>query len=280
MAHLNVFALIPARRLLSLALAGGLLIGCASAPQVDIPTTVPELRPGILIGYLPRAALPDSLALLPPPPAPGSPAQAADEAAFLAAVPLRGSPRWNLAASDANLVFPKAADAFACALNAPIGPEATPNLYMLLRRSLTDAGLATYAAKDHYKRTRPFVANKAPTCTPNEEPMLSKDGSYPSGHSSLGWAWALILTEVAPERTNQLLERGQAFGQSRVICGVHWQSDVTQGRVIGAGTVARLRADPVYNAQLEKARQELASARAKGLKPQGDCTAEAAALKH
>ena len=280
MAHLNVFALIPVRRLLSLASAGGLLIGCASAPQVDIPTTVPELRPGILIGYLPRAALPDSLALLPPPPAPGSPAQAADEAAFLATVPLRGSPRWNLAASDANLVFPKAADAFACALNAPIGPEATPNLYMLLRRSLTDAGLATYAAKDHYKRTRPFVANKAPTCTPNEEPMLSKDGSYPSGHSSLGWAWALILTEVAPERTNQLLERGLAFGQSRVICGVHWQSDVTQGRVIGAGTVARLRADPVYNAQLEKARQELASARAKGLKPQGDCTAEAASLKH
>ena len=279
MAHLNVFALIPARRLLSLALAGGLLIGCASAPQVDIPTTVPELRPGILIGYLPRAALTDSLALLPPPPAPGSPAQAADEAAFLATVPLRGSPRWNLAASDANLVFPKAADAFACALNAPIGPEATPNLYMLLRRSLTDAGLATYAAKDHYKRTRPFVANKAPTCTPNEEPMLSKDGSYPSGHSSLGWAWALILTEVAPERTNQLLERGLAFGQSRVICGVHWQSDVTQGRVIGAGTVARLRADPVYNAQLEKARQELASVRAKGLKPQGDCAAEAAALK-
>ena len=188
MAHLNVFALIPVRRLLSLALAGGLLIGCASAPQVDIPTTVPELRPGILIGYLPRAALPDSLALLPPPPAPGSPAQAADEAAFLATVPLRGSPRWNLAASDANLVFPKAADAFACALNAPIGPESTPNLYMLLRRSLTDAGLATYAAKDHYKRTRPFVANKAPTCTPNEEPMLSKDGSYPSGHSSLGGA--------------------------------------------------------------------------------------------
>mgnify|MGYP000169686184 CR=1 FL=1 len=142
MAHLNVFALIPVRRLLSLALAGGLLIGCASAPQVDIPTTVPELRPGILIGYLPRAALPDSLALLPPPPAPGSPAQAADEAAFLATVPLRGSPRWNLAASDANLVFPKAADAFACALNAPIGPEATPNLYMLLRRSLTDVDAA------------------------------------------------------------------------------------------------------------------------------------------
>ena len=279
MTHMDACAPFSVRKLLSLTLAGSLLIGCASAPPIDIPTSVPELRPGILTGYLPRTALPDSLALLPPPPAPGSPAQAADEAVFLATVPLRGSPRWNLAASDANLSFPKAADAFACALNAPIDPNATPNLYMLLRRSLTDAGLATYAAKDHYKRTRPFVANQAPTCTPAEEAMLAKDGSYPSGHASLGWAWSLILTEVAPERANQLLARGLAFGQSRVICGVHWQSDVTQGRVIGAAAVARLQADPVFGAQLEKARQELASVRAKGLKPQGDCAAEAAALK-
>lgn len=269
----------PVRALLPLALSGGLLIGCASTPPVEIPTTVPELRPGILSGYLSRSALPDSLALLPPPPAPGSADQAADEAAFKANEPLRGTPRWTLAASDANLVFPKAAETFACSLNAPIDPAHTPNLYMLLRRSLTDAGLSTYAAKDHYKRTRPFVANKAPTCTPAEEAMLAKDGSYPSGHASLGWAWSLILTEMAPERTNQLLARGLAFGQSRVICGVHWQSDVTQGRVIGAAAVARLQADPVFRAQFDKARQELVAVRAKGLKPPGDCAAEAAALK-
>ena len=272
-------AFTPLRTALSLALASSLLLGCASAPQVEIPTSVPELRPGIISGYLPRNALPDSLALLPPPPAPGSAAQAADEAAFLATVPLRGTPRWALAARDANLVFPKAADAFSCTLDAPIGPDTTPNLYMLLRRSLTDAGLATYGAKDHYKRTRPFVANKAPSCTPAEEAMLAKDGSYPSGHASLGWAWGLILAEMAPERANALVARGQAFGQSRVICGVHWQSDVTQGRIIGAATVARLHADPVFRAQFDAARQELAVVRAKGLKAAGDCAAEAAALK-
>ena len=279
MTHPNTFAFQPVRTLLSIALASGLLLACSTAPQVDIPTTVPEVRPGILVGYLPRNALPDSLALLPAPPAPGSAAQAADEAAFLEAVPLRGTPRWTLAASDANLVFPKAAETYSCALNAPIGPDVTPNLYMLLRRSLTDAGLATYGAKDHYKRTRPFVVNKAPTCTPAEEAMLAKDGSYPSGHSSVGWALGLILAEMAPERANVLLARGLAFGQSRVVCGVHWQSDVTQGRVIGAATVARLHADPVFRAQFDAARQELTAVRAKGLKPSRDCNAEAAALK-
>ena len=74
-----------------------------------------------------------------------------------------------------------------------------------LNDRLTDAGLATYGAKDHYKRTRPFVANKAPSCTPAEEAMLAKDGSYPSGHASLGWAWGLVLAGIAPDRADAVL---------------------------------------------------------------------------
>jgi len=53
---------------------------------------------------------------------------------------------------------------------------------MLLRRTMTDAGLFTYTAKDHYGRARPFVLNREPTCAPDEEEDLKKDGSYPSGH--------------------------------------------------------------------------------------------------
>lgn len=255
------------------------LLACAAPNTTPIPAQPPELRPGVLAGYLPRPELPNSLTLLPPPAAPGSPEQAADDAAFQASVALRGSPRWRLAASDANLKFPHAAQTFSCALDAPIIADGTPHLVTLLRRSYVDAGLATYAAKDHYKRTRPFVAQKAPTCTPEEEPMLSKDGSYPSGHAALGWAWALILTELAPERANALLARGFAYGQSRVVCGVHWQSDVNQGRVVGAAAVARLHADPVFVAQMAEARRELTAVRAAGRKPAADCAAEAAALK-
>jgi acid phosphatase (class A) len=233
----------------------------------------------MLAGYLPRTALPDSLALLPPPPAAGSSAQAADDEAFRATLPLRNTPRWALAAADANLKFPQAAETFACALDAPISADTTPNLYTLLRRTLVDAGLSTYAAKDHYKRQRPFITHKAPLCTPEEEAALAGDGSYPSGHAALGWAWGLMLAEMAPERANALLQRGHAFGQSRVVCGVHWQSDVNQGRVMGAAAVARLHADPVFRAQLDEAAKEVAAARTKGLKPAGNCAAEAATLK-
>jgi acid phosphatase (class A) len=248
------------------------------------PTTVAavgESRPGsgYVNGYLPRAELPDSLALLPPPPAAGSTALAADAEAFRALTALRSGPRGAQAAQDAVLKFPQAAGHFSCALGVTISEQHTPHLNMLLRRTLTDAGLATYKAKEHYQRTRPFVAFETSSCTPNEEAALRKDGSYPSGHSALGWAWALVLTQAAPERSDALLQRGRAFAQSRGVCGVHWQSDIEAGRLVGSATVARLQTNAVFQAQLAAARSEIASARSKGLvPPAAACTAEAAAL--
>ena len=130
---------------------------------------MPEIRPGILTGYLPSKALPNSLALIPAPPAAASTALALDEEIYRQTRAYRGTPRWDLATEDANLMFPQAAGTFSCALNAPITEEDTPHLYRLMRRTLTDAGLSTYRAKDYYKRIRPFVVNKEASCTPDEE---------------------------------------------------------------------------------------------------------------
>ncbi|HEX7034896.1 MAG TPA: phosphatase PAP2 family protein [Pseudomonadales bacterium] len=258
-------------------LLGALAAGCAGTGSVDIPTDVPELRPGILQGYLPPEALPDSAALLPPPPEPESAAMARDREAMEAALALQGTPRWEQARADAVLRFPAAVRSFSCALGAPITEEATPNLYMLLRRSLADLGLSTYGAKNRYRRTRPFMVNEQPTCTPDDEEALRADGSYPSGHAAIGWGWALILAELAPERADALLARGRDFAESRVICNVHWSSDVAEGRNVGAAAVARLHGDPVFRAQLEQARGEVADAPAGGATQDVDCAADEAA---
>lgn len=252
--------------------------GCADVDRPPGSQAVPEIRPGTLAGYLPPGALPNSLAVIPAPPGEGSAALALDRQSEREARELRNTPRWRLAAEDADLTFPHAAGAFSCALNAPVTEKDTPHLYTLMRRSMTDVGLSTYRAKDAFKRARPFVVNAQPSCTPREEKRLSSNGSYPSGHAAIGWAWALILTEIAPDRADALLARGRSFGESRVICGVHWQSDVVAGRLVGAGTVARLHADPVFRADLEAARKELLSVLAKGLLPTRDCSAEAAAM--
>ena len=172
---------------LSIAVAAVQLSVVAAKAQ---PAAVPEIRPGILQGYLASNALPNSLALLPTPPAAGSAALALNEDFSRKSLNLRDTPRWALAAEDADLMFPHAAGTFSCALNAPITEQDTPHLYMLLRRSLADAALATYSAKNQYKRLRPFAVNGEPICTPGEETHLMEDGSYPSGHTSVGWAWA------------------------------------------------------------------------------------------
>jgi acid phosphatase (class A) len=108
---------------------------------------------------------------------------------------------------------------------------------------------------------------------------LPTNGFYPSGHSSIGWAWAEVLAEIAPGRLDKILERGRAFGESRIICSVHWATDVIGGRTIAAPTVVRLHADPEFLADVHAAKKELEALGAKGLPPQRDCKFEDHALK-
>lgn len=263
-------------RLWPRALASLLLAGCASTAQPPAAGPVPELKPGVPAGYLGRD-LPDSLALLPAPPAAGTPAFANDQAVHQAAQKLKGTPRYALAARDADLAYPVAIGNFACALGVRITPQATPRLYLLLQRTLVDAGLATYGAKDHYQRTRPFVVHDEHTCLAKDEAALRKDGSYPSGHTAIGWTWAMVLTQVAPDRANALLARGRQFGESRLVCNAHWQSDVLEGRAVASGAFAKLQANADFLADVTAARKEVAAQRSAGNTP-ADCDAEAAAL--
>ena len=252
---------------------------CAgSRPADGVTQEVPELRPGILHGYLPMEPPLASVVFVPPAPAADSARQHLDDAISRQTMALRDTPRWELAARDAHLGFPAVADTFSCALGAPVNEQDTPALYMLLRRTLADIGLATYSAKNAYQRPRPFMRNGAPTCTPDEEETLRRDGSYPSGHTAIGWGRALILAELAPDRAEEILARGRAFGESRLVCNVHWYSDVVAGRMVAAGAVARLHTNTQFLAALSAAKQELQRVRPLGPTPDVDCAGEQQAL--
>jgi acid phosphatase (class A) len=199
----------------------------------------------------PQALTFDGLGVLGGPPAAGSPGQAAD----IAITQGPWSPeRLAIAAADDSL------DPF-LAFDEVMGPDfnATnhPATKALLDHVMAVASPAIGATKARWQRARPFVANPAqPTCiTPSA--ALRASGSYPSGHATLGWAWALLLAEIAPSKADALLHRGFEYGQSRVVCGVHWQSDVSDARALGAATVARMHADPGTRALIEAARAEM-----------------------
>ena len=154
----------------------------------------------------------------------------------------------------------------------------TPALYMLLRRTLTDIGLSPYSAKNAFQRERPFMVSGTPVCTPEDEEALRNDGSYPSGHTAIGWGWALILTELVPDRSEEILARGRAFGESRNVCNAHWYSDVVAGRLVGAAAVARLHASEEFEKAMDAARADIERMRREGKLPQRDCAAEAEVL--
>lgn len=227
-------------------------------------------------GYLDKADLPDSLALVPAPPAGRDPAFTRDRKASKAGLALGHRERWQLAISDADLRSPAATGALSCAAGFEISPTATPAIDRLLRRALPDLGAATGRAKDQYKRPRPFMVNGKPMCSPDFEKLLRADGSYPSGHSAIGYGWGLILAEIVPDRATPLVARGQGFGDNRRICNVHWLSDIEAGRSVGAAVVARLHASPAFQADLQAAKAEALAARS--TPPSRDCAAEAEAF--
>ena len=237
-----------------------------------------NLRASLPSGYLPQGGAPDSLDLLPPPPAAGSAAQARDDEAARQAQAMQGGPRWRQAVQDAELKFPAAAEAFSCALGIEVSEAATPALYRMLGKTMVDVGLSTYPTKNKFRRPRPFVATSTSTCTPDEEDFLRKDGSYPSGHSAIGWGWALVLAEAAPDHADTILARGRAFGQSRVVCNAHWLSDTEEGRLMASATVATLHASAEFRADLAAASREITAARWAGQFPRRDCEKEAAQL--
>lgn len=205
---------------------------------------------------LPQSECPNSLLILPEAPMPNDAIFAYDFSQFLWGKLQRNTPRGQQAKEDALLDIDHVLANFSPAMGIVLSRATTPTLAHLLA-GLLNCG-ATTTAKKHYMRVRPFMMFNESSLTPDDEEYLREDGSYPSGHAAYGWAVALLLTEINPARQNELLKYGYEFGQSRVICGVHFQSDVDAGRLMGAAMIARLHADKVFCKRLEKAKKEFA----------------------
>ena len=137
-----------------------------------------------------------------------------------------------------------------------ISKEGTPEIYRLLVNSLSTIDQTRKEPKAYYKRKRPFVRFQEHMLTVEEEKDLKKEGSYPSGHSQRGYAAALLLSEVNPANADTLMARGYMYGESRVIVGAHWQSDVDASRLGAAIGLSRLHTSPEFLAQLAKAQTE------------------------
>lgn len=235
--------------------------GARSQDQADVP-------------YLDQAIVPDGVAILPPPPAPGSIAARSDRDIYKATRRLKGSPRWATAAQD---VENAPLDRFACAIGMALTPITAPAVAHLLDRAGT--GDLVGRVKKHYQNPRPYLADNGPICQPRTA-SLDGNGDYPSGHAANGWLEGLILARLFPERATQILTRARQYGESRFVCGAHSRSAVEAGWLAGSAMFATLMgASKSFQSDLKRASNEINSIGSAGAKhdPQ-HCAAEAAAL--
>lgn len=233
------------------------------------PTRGPQFT-----GYLTPGSL-DLLKVLPPAPVEGDTRYETDRLVFKQTRAWEGSARWQMASDDALASPADLLRHFSCSVGVEMNPANAPKIMNVAARATRDAGREMSVAKDHFQRKRPFWIDNGNICRPREE--LGNTYDYPSGHTTAGWTWALVLAQVAPERASEILARGRAIGESRVVCGVHNASAVEGGRYTAEAVMALTSLKPEFRADVEAARAELASLRQSGSKPDpARCEREAA----
>ena len=201
-------------------------------------------------GFLRADAL-DVAALLPAPPAAGSPEARAEIDALLTIQQSR------MPADVARARAEEKFDVFAFA--EAVGPwftaERCPRTATLFKSVAADAKTFANVGKQHWDRKRPpYVDDRLkPAVT------LEDEGSYPSSHSTRGQLYAELLSIVLPaEQREGVMARGRQIGFDRLIGGVHFPSDVYAGRVLGHALAERLMADADFRVRLDAVRAELA----------------------
>jgi acid phosphatase (class A) len=221
----------------------------------------------------------DVASVIEPAPQPGDPRYEADRAIFRQTRDLAGSERYALAARDVQTGAAAMLHDFSCAVGVALTPDNAPRLAQVAQRAALDTGAQVRRAKETFRHERPYVIDEGPTCQSPAELLDPRENrpsyDYPSGHSTWGWTWALVLASAVPDRAQAVLERGRAYSESRVVCGVHNQSAVEAGMLAASATMAVVQAKPAYLEDLAAARAEIAALRQQTADRPANCEAEA-----
>lgn len=247
------------------------LVACAGVPQSGAggeQVMDPAARGPAISSFLTPETTPDAVAVIPPAPQPGDARNDADWAMFRStrAIQQLNPDRWALAINDDDYRPAAILKNFSCAMGVELTPENSPKLASILSRAAQDANNAGVKAKDYYKRTRPYLSNYGDICIAKSD-GLARSYDYPSGHAALGWIQGLVLAQLAPDRAELLAARGRAFGDSRIVCGLHNWSAVDAARTNAAAVFAALQGSAEYQRALGAAKTELAGVRRSGRAP-------------
>ncbi len=190
---------------------------------------------------------------VPPPPADGS-ADARAEFAELKAIAARST------AADVAAAARDAKDERPDLFNGTVGFDisAMPETNKLLMMVVEEEGTDVKAAKKYFHRLRPYSADPTiKTCEPVKPGKAAN--SYPSGHADLAFSVGVVLAALLPAKSQAIMARASEYAEHRLVCGVHFRSDIVAGQQYGTIIALKLMDTPAFQAQMAKARAELAT---------------------
>src|SRR5204863_1552041 len=113
----------------------------------------------------------------------------------------------------------------------------------LVAAAIYDSTVAAWDSKYAYMRQHP--SDIYPTITTVVKPTASP--SYPSEHAVTAGAAAAVLAYLFPDQASAIAEMDNQAGQSRILGGVAFTSDVIsvtdQGTQVGQAAIAYAKAD-------------------------------------
>lgn len=194
----------------------------------------------------------DLQSVLPPPPVETS-AQEADELAELHRIEASRTAdqeqRAKLDETEEN-VF-----AYRTVFGKDFSPDRLPTVAAFFERVKNDASVFAKSGKIAWNRRRPVAVD--PTLHPIGRGLSQ---SYPSGHATLGWLDGIILAAMVPEKREEILTRAADYAHNRMVCGVHFRSDIEAGQVTGTVVSLLLMQNAQFQAEFKAARLELQQA--------------------
>jgi len=223
-----------------------------TAALLSLSAGAQEIEP-----YFPKEEMPDLVKCLPGPPDTTGTDFANDIIRYMWGKEQRKDPeRAAMAIRDSYWDLDTLFAIFSGPMGVTISKEGTPEIYEVLTRGITTIENIRIQPKAHYFRLRPYTRFKEHMLTPWDEEWLAQEGSFPSGHTIRSWGAALLMAEINPAASEAIFDRAWKYGESRVICGAHWQSDVDISRPAAGIGYAKLQTSPAFREQMERAKAE------------------------
>lgn len=116
---------------------------------------------------------------------------------------------------------------------------------------------AAAQAKDFFKRNRPWIVDASfKSCAQEDKPQ----SSYPSGHATMGYSFAVVLASIVPAKAQAILARADEYAENRLVCGMHFRKDIVAGQTLGTAVALEMLQNSNFQADVAASAKELHAA--------------------